>query len=399
MARGPVAGPRDIPVMPALFNLGFRPFFLLATLHALVSVLVWTGVYTFGWQWPYAGIAAWTWHAHEMVFGYALAVVTGFLLTAVRNWTGVQTLHGLPLLLLGLAWLTARVLPVTGLPLAWAALADGVFNLALVAAVTWPVAKVRQWRQAGILSKLVLLAGANLLFYAGLLGWYPDGVRAGLYSGVYLVMALIFVMARRVLPFFIERGLERTVSITNRAWLDRTSLVLFLVFWLADVLRPDTPFVAVLAAVLCVLHGLRLAGWYAAGVFGRPLLAVLFLGYAWLVVGLALKAAVPLAGIPPTLALHAFTYGGIGLFTLGMMARVTLGHTGRSIQQPPAVVAWSMYLLTGGAAVRVLLPLFDAAHYAGWIAAAQLLWLAAFTLLLAVYLPMWLAPRVDGQPG
>jgi uncharacterized protein involved in response to NO len=385
--------------MPALLNLGFRPFFLLATLHALVAVLVWSAVYTFGWHWPYEGIPASTWHAHEMVFGYAMAVIAGFLLTAVRNWTGEQTLHGMPLLLLCLVWLSARVLPVAGAPPAWAALADVLFDLALVAAVAWPVVKVRQWTQVGILSKLVLLAAANGLFHAGLLGWYPDGVRAGLYSGVYLVVALIFVMARRVLPFFIERGLDRPVTLVNRPWLDRASLVLFLVFWLADVLRPDAPLVAALAAVLCVLHGLRLAGWYATGVPGRPLLAVLFIGYAWLVTGFALKASVPLAGIPPALALHAFTYGGIGLFTLGMMARVTLAHTGRSVQQPPALVAWSMYLLTGGAVARVLLPLFDAAHYVRWIAVSQLLWLAAFTLLLAVYLPMWLAPRVDGQPG
>jgi uncharacterized protein involved in response to NO len=389
-----------MPAGRALLNLGFRPFFLLATLYALVAVLGWTGIYTLGWPWPRTDMAALTWHAHEMVYGYAMAVIAGFLLTAVRNWTGVQTLHGIPLLLLCLAWLAGRLLPAAGaVPLYGIALADVLFDLVLTVTVAWPVVRVRQWQQTGILSKLVLLAGANLLFYAGLLGGYPEAVRAGLYSGVYLVMALLFVMARRVLPFFIERGLDRTVSVTNRAWLDRTSLVLFLVFWLADILRPDTAFVAWLAAVLCVLHALRLAGWYAGGVLGRPLLAVLFLGYGWLVIGFGLKAAVPLTGIAPSLALHAFTYGGIGLFTLGMMARVTLGHTGRSVQHPPALFGRALAVLLAGTVVRVLLPLLDAAHYPLWIALSQLLWLLAFAILLVVFLPMWLGPRIDGQPG
>ncbi|MEZ5541339.1 MAG: NnrS family protein [Pseudomonadota bacterium] len=385
----------------ALFNLGFRPFFLLACLYGLAAVLAWLGFYTLGWPWPRADISALDWHAHEMVFGYTLAVIAGFLLTAVRNWTGVQTLRGVPLLLLCLAWLAARCVPLAGggLPLHWAMLADVLFDLGLVTAVAWPVFRVRQWRQLGILSKLLLLACANLLSYAGLLGMYPGATRAGLYSGVYLVMALIFVMARRVLPFFIERALDRPVQVSNRRWLDRSSLVLFLVFWLVDVLWPEQPAVAGLAAVLCLLHALRLAGWYARGLLARPLLAVLWLGYAWLVIGFALRALAPLTGIAPTLALHAYTYGGIGLFTLGMMVRVTLGHTGRSVQRPPALFAPALYILLAGAVLRVLLPLVAAAHYPWWIGLSQLCWLAAFSLVLACCLPLWLRPRVDGQPG
>jgi uncharacterized protein involved in response to NO len=201
-----------------------------------------------------------------------------------------------------------------------------------------------------------------------------------------------------VLPFFIERAMDPPATPVNRVWLDRTSLALFLVFWLVDILHPDALPAALLASVLCVLHGMRLAGWYVRGILGKPLLAVLYLGYGWLVIGFALKAAV-FAGIPPSLALHAFTYGGIGLFTLGMMARVTLGHTGRSVQQPPPVVGWSMFMLLAGVAVRVLLPLLDAGHYLWWVGLAQLLWVAAFAMFLVVFLPMWLGPRVDGQPG
>ena len=213
----------------AILNLGFRPFFAGAAVFSVLSMLVWMGIYIFGWQWQPVGLPATTWHAHEMIYGYGMAVIAGFLLTAVKNWTGVQTLYGIPLLLLFLLWLTARLLLLAGEAevLVWAALADGLFNLLLVAALAWPVFKVRQFKQIGVVSKILLLTLANLLFYAGVLEIYPWGVQAGLYSGVYLILALIFVMSRRVLPFFIERGVDQPVKLTNSAWLDGASLFCF----------------------------------------------------------------------------------------------------------------------------------------------------------------------------
>ncbi len=385
----------------AVLNLGFRPFFAAAAVFAVFSMTVWMGVYVFGGQWPLAGLSAVSWHAHEMLYGYGMAVIAGFLLTAVKNWTGVQTLHGMPLLLLFLLWLTARVLLLLGDAgmLVWAAVADGLFNLSLLAALCWPVFKVRQFKQVGILSKIMLLMLANLLFYAGVLEWYPWGVQAGLTSGVYLIMALIFVMSRRVLPFFIERGVDQPATLTNRAWLDGASLLLFLAFWIADIVEPDSLLVAWLAGALCVLHAIRLANWYAAGIWGKPLLWVLYLAYVAIAIGFALKVAVYVFGISPFLPLHAFTYGGVGLFTLGMMARVTLGHTGRNILEPPAAVVWMFGLLVIGSVVRVALPFFDVAHYVLWMGVSQVLWIVAFSLFLWVFLPMLFRPRTDGQFG
>jgi uncharacterized protein involved in response to NO len=283
--------------------------------------------------------------------------------------------------------------------LAGAAFADGLFNALLVAALAWPIFKVRQFKQFGLLSKVFLLMLANMLFYAGALEIYPWGVQAGLYSGVYLIMALIFVMSRRVMPFFVERGLDQAVTLVNTDWLDAASLLLFISFWLADVAAPDSLPVAVLAGLLCVLHGIRLAGWYVVAIWQRPLLWVLFLAYAALIVGFALKVAVYVFAISPFLPLHAFTVGGIGLFTLGMMARVTLGHTGRDVLEPPSPVSWMFGLLVAGSVVRVALPMLDAAHYVLWIGVSQLLWISAFSLFLWVFLPMLWRPRVDGRSG
>jgi uncharacterized protein involved in response to NO len=385
----------------AVLNLGFRPFFAGAAVFSVFSMLVWTGMYVFGWQWQYTALPVVTWHAHEMIFGYGLAVIAGFLLTAVKNWTGVQTLYGLPLLLLWLLWLAARLLLLAGGDgmLAWAALADGLFNLLLVAALAWPIFRVRQFKQFGVLSKVLLLMLANQLFYSGALGTYPWGEQAGLYSGVYLIMALIFVMSRRVLPFFIERGVGQAVTLINRTWLDGASLFLFVGFWLVDIIDPDSLPVALLAGALCVLHAMRLSGWYAPGIWRRPLLWVLYLAYAALVIGFGLKVAVYVFGISPFLPLHAFTYGGIGLFTLGMMARVTLGHTGRNILEPPAPVTWMFGLLVIGSLIRVVLPLLDVAHYMLWIGLSQALWIIAFSLFVRVFLPMLLQARIDDKFG
>ena len=385
----------------AFLQLGFRPFFAGAATFSVLSMLAWLGLYVFDLPWHRATLAVTTWHAHEMVYGYGLAVIAGFLLTAVKNWTGVQTLHGIPLLLLWLLWLAGRVLLAAGdrVPLELAAVADCLFIALLVIAVAYPVVKVRQWKQLGIISKIVLLLISNAVFYAGLLGLFPEGIRIGLYSGVYLVMALIFAMARRVLPFFIQNAVDGQVTLKNRKWLDIASLVLFLAFWIADITAPDSLPVAVLAGTLCLLHTLRLADWFTPGTFRKPLLWVLYLGYAALVAGFALKAAVVALGISPFIALHAFTYGGIGLFTLGMMARVTLGHTGRNVFEPPAMVSWMFTGMLAGAALRVLFPLFDPQHYSLWMGLSQLLWIAAFILFLVICLPMLVQPRIDGRPG
>jgi uncharacterized protein involved in response to NO len=384
----------------AVLGLGFRPFFAVAALFSILATAGWVGAWLLGLEWPGGNMAAMTWHAHEMIFGYAMAVVAGFLLTATRNWTGVQTLRGIPLLLLVCCWLSARVLLALGdtVPLTWAAGVDCLFNTLLLAAVACPVIRVRQYRQIGILSKVALLLVANLLFYAGVLGLFPPGTRAGLYTGVYMIMALVLVMARRVLPFFIEKGLG-VPALQNHAWLDVASLLLFLVFWIVDVWRPDSAPVAALAILLFLLHGMRLAGWYRPGLMRVPMLWVLFLAYLALVLGFALKAAVLLFGLSPMLALHAFTYGGIGLFTLGMMVRVTLGHTGRNILEPPATVTVMFVLLASGALVRVLLPLLDPVHHTFWIALAECFWILPFGLFLVSFLPMLLQPRIDGLPG
>ena len=192
----------------AWLRLGFRAFFLAAGGFAVVSVLVWYASFILGWGFPFAGLSPSAWHAHEMIYGYSMAVVAGFLLTAVRNWTGMQTLHGPALLLLFLLWLLARVSILAGGArfLALAAGLDLLFMAVLTTAIAVPIIRSRQWSNLAIVGKIALLLVSNLVFFLGVSGQLERGVYWGLYSGLYLIIALIFTLSRRVLPLFIERG-------------------------------------------------------------------------------------------------------------------------------------------------------------------------------------------------
>ncbi len=385
----------------ALFALGFRPFFMAAGIYAVVAMLIWGGLYSGRLSVNLGALTPQQWHAHEMIYGYALAVIAGFLLTAVRNWTGVQTLNGPALALLFGAWLAARVLSLAGggLPLMMAAVLDTLFSLVLFLAVLWPVLKVKQWNQMGIVSKVLLMGVSNGLFYLGALGVLDKGVHWGLYSGFYLVLALILVMGRRVIPFFIERGVGHATSVRNRDWVDRASLVVFLAFWIFEVFTAYTSVAAWLAGGLVVLHMIRIVGWYDGGVWRKPLLWILYLGYAVLILGFALRFMMPFVGISPFVAVHALALGGIAMTSLGMMARVALGHTGRDVQQPPRAVAPMLVMLTLGMLLRVVLPLLLPAYYATWVLLSQFFWIAAFAVFVGVYSPMLIRGRADGQPG
>ena len=285
------------------------------------------------------------------------------------------------------------------LPLLWTVVADLLFMALLLPAVAAPILGAKSRRNLPVIAVLALLLTGNLLFYLGVYGVLADGVRLGLYLGFYIIIALVLMMGRRVIPFFTERGVGYEVTLKNYAWLDRSTPPLLVAFIAAELAQPSGVFAAVPAAVLLVLHGIRLAGWYTPGLWRKPLLWVLHVAYGLVVVGFALKLAAYLFGFSPFLAVHAFALGGIGLMTLGMMARVSLGHTGRNVFAPPAAVTWMFLLLIGAALLRVFVPLLAPAHYGLWVGLSQLSWILAFALFALFYIPMLVSPRVDGKPG
>jgi len=384
-----------------LFRLGFRPFFLAAALLAIISMVIWMAELVFYVRLLPNTVPPIYWHAHEMIYGYALAVIAGFLLTAVRNWTNIQTLHGRPLQLLVLLWLLARIallIPGQQALLAGVIL-DNLFMLYLSVALTVPVVQAKLWKNMGVISKLYFFLIGNVIYALGLFGLFHDGQRIGLFIGLYMILSLILVLSRRVMPMFIERGMGYAVTLKNHFWVDIACFLLFLVFAVADVFFTSPAVVAYLAAALCVLHSIRLWGWYTPGIWKKPLLWVLYLGYGWMILGFGLKFSVFMFGVSPSLAVHAFTVGGIGMMTLGMMSRISLGHTGRDISLPPPGVALMFFMLSIGAVVRVIFPLISGQYYQLWIALSQGLWIAAFTLFLYRYAAILMRPRIDGKWG
>lgn len=384
-----------------IFRLGFRPFFLGAGIFSIISMAIWMASYVYAVEFTFAGVPASLWHAHEMIFGYAMAVVAGFLLTAIKNWTGVEVLRGKALALLFFLWLAARMLPLTGLvsTIELIAVIDISFLFMLTIVCLRPVLQVKQYKQLGIISKLFLLMLCNVAFYLGLTGVVAEGMQWGLYSALYMIIALILVMMRRVMPMFIKNGIDGDIELKNRAWVDYTSLVLLVVLWISDVFTGFEQLTALLAVILTLLHIVRLAGWYSNRIWSKSLVWVLVVAYGFIIAGFALKALSIYSGISPSISLHAFTVGGIGMVTIGMMSRVSLGHTGRDVFNPPAIVFWSFLVLLLGALVRIVFPLFNMELYVYWIAISQLLWMLAFAIFVFVYAPMFLSARVDGRDG
>lgn len=399
--EGEIVDSKPVDFGPPVWRLGFRPFFLAAGVFSIVAMAIWMASFVFAAPINFAGIPPVLWHAHEMLFGYVVAVVAGFLLTAIKNWTGEEVLRGKPLALLFLLWLVARILPLTGLniPLEVIAVVDVAFLFFLGVICLRPVLKVKQYKQVGIISKLFLLMFCNIAFYLGLVGVLSEGVQWGLFSALYMIIALIFAMMRRVMPMFIQNGVDGDVQLTNRAWVDYSSLILLLFLWISDVFTGYDTVTGVLAVLLTLLHTLRLAGWYTSKIWSKSLVWVLVAAYASLILGFALKASSVFFGVSPFLSVHAFTAGGIGLLTIGMMSRVSLGHTGRSVFEPPAIIFWSFSLLLLGVIFRVILPLFNMELYVYWVGISQLLWMLAFAIFVLVYAPMLLSARIDGRDG
>jgi uncharacterized protein involved in response to NO len=385
----------------AFLHLGFRPFFLGASSFAFLAISMWMMIYSLRWQIPLNHFAPMTWHAHEMIFGYTTAVIAGFLLTAVKNWTGTQTLHGYPLLALFLLWVLARLLPFFGdiVPLGMIAITDCLFLFLLIASLSVPLLKAKHWKSLILVSHLLLLFISNIVFYLGAYGILPHGMHYGLYIGFYLILSLILIMGRRVIPFFIEKGVDYPIQLTNWKWIDNSHIIIFWCFVIADLTNYNAYITAVFAGLSCVIHGLRLGGWYTRGIWKNPLLWVLYLAYAFMVIGFALKVLVIVSGLSVFLAVHAFAFGGIGMMTTGMMARVALGHTGRGVLSPPRSLFWIFALLTCGTLIRVFFPLIDSAFYLLWITLSQLLWMLAFAGFVYLYLPILIHPRIDGHYG
>jgi len=388
----------------SLFAYGFRPFFLAAGLAAVVLMLVWL-VMSSGGVTPPGDWTGTVWHGHEMLFGYALAVIAGFMLTAVPNWVGGGHLAGGKLAALVALWLAGRVLIALAdvVPAGVVAAVDCAFPVALaVVLAPMPIAK-RQWRNLPLLVLLLLLALTNLRIHSTVAGWQDGAPGDALLVALDIVLMLVLIMGGRVVPAFTRNFLRQPGAdpgINDPKPLIIVAVAAMLVVGLADTIIPDVPLVAGLAALVAgVVSTLRLARWRTWAIRGNALLWILHAGYAALAAGLMLRGvAVLTSAVPVDLAVHVLTVGAVGITTLAMLTRVSLGHTGRAMRLAwPVVVAYGM--LIAAAIVRLAAPVLPDTLYTPALHLSGVLWAIAFALFVLVYAPILIQRRPDGKPG
>lgn len=378
----------------ALWNIGFRPFYLLASLFAAIGMLLWVAQYSGLLARPY--LAGPVWHGHEMLFGFATAVIAGFLLTAVATWTGQPPLRGAPLMALALLWLAARILVLTPFDIA-ATVANTMFPLAVATAIGVPLVRTRNYRNLVFIGLFAFLGALALLVHLASQGLLNVPAVLGLQAGLDVVLLVMVIVAGRVVPMFTNNGVPGARAKQHRV-LERVALGSIVLLLIADLTQADAALVAGLAALAAVAHAARLALWQSWRTLKTPLVWILHAAYAWIVLHLALRGLAGLGWIAPTLATHALTVGAIGGLTLGMMTRTARGHTGRPLTAGRAELA--MFLLIQIAAlVRVCGGLAIPDHYLASVQASGLLWCAAFALYAARYWPVLTRPRLDGRPG
>jgi uncharacterized protein involved in response to NO len=389
---------REAPSRTPFLAKGFRPFFPAAALFAAFGVPFWvaTLVGSPPWQPPENPLA---WHAHEMVFGFAGAVLAGFLLTAVGNWTSRATLEGWGLGALVAWWFCARILPfVPSGSGAVAAIVDVVFWLALLVACARPIVATRNRRNYGFLVLLAGFAFAAAVSHANRLGYVSRDGFSVHSVGVDLVTVALVVMTGRVVPMF-TRNATGATDIRESKFVDRTAAAATASLVVLDLAAAPAVVGAIPALVAGVSLLVRAAFFGPRHVLGSPLLWVLHLGHLWVAVGLVLRGLVPLMpSLPPSIALHAVTAGGLGLLSFGMMTRVTLGHTGRMLVAPRST-ALAMLALAIAAVLRVVGPLAAPAHVPFALGSAAILWSAAFLTYVFAFGRALVTPRVDGRPG
>ena len=378
----------------ALWQLGFRPFYLLASVFAALSIGLWAAQFA-GWL-PVPYLAGPVWHAHEMLFGFTLAVVVGFLFTAGRNWSNRPTPTGLPLALLAALWVAGRVLVLT--PFGWAAaLVDTAFPLAAAVALAIPFWASRNTRNYFFVGLLVLMGAANLAIHLSQLGVITLPPFIGIQVGLDVVLFIMAVMGGRVIPMFTNNGVPGAGAVRHDR-VEHVALASVLVLLAVDLLHLDGRVLTVVTLAAALAHGVRWALWKPWKTIRTPLVWVLHLAYAWIVLHLALRAAATLGWVSPSLATHALTVGAIGGLIIGMMTRTARGHTARMLQADRFDVA-SYVLVALAALTRVGIPLIAPGETMHAIVCSAVLWSAGFAVYAVRYWPVLSRPRLDGKPG
>jgi uncharacterized protein involved in response to NO len=376
----------------ALLALGFRPFYLLAAAFAAISVPAWIASY-YGVAGPFqVGLA---WHVHEMLFGFVIAVIVGFLYTAGRNWTGLWTPRGTALGWIAGLWIAGRIAMFAAPPLLAA-----VVDVAFLPVAAWPLYRVfklsNNKRNMFLIGLLGLLALANACYHAILLGWIDIAFTRPVFAAMIVVVVIEAAIGGRVIPMFTTNS-AGVKTVTNPR-VDKAALVCTAAAGAAWVVGLPSIVTAVLALAAAATQGLRLAGWKPFASVRDPLLWVLHASYAWIPAGFLLLALAQFGLVPQTAAVHVLALGALAGLILGMITRTALGHTGRKLAAGRSETA--MYaLIQIGVLLRLVAALGSGGARNVALVGAAACWSSAFALYVIVYGPRLAQPRIDGREG
>ncbi len=376
---------------------GFRPFFALGALFSAASLLIWGGFYAGAVVPPSFMLDPVSWHVHGMIYGFAMAIIAGFLLTAIANWTASAPVRQWHLLGLCLLWLAGRVVMNVDLGLSPSIiiLIEGSFIPALAISLSVPLLRARNKRNFIFLLLLSILFLCDMAFFM-------TASRLPLYIAVLVIITMISLIGGRVIPAFTVAALRRRgeeARQTPQTRLDIAALLSLLLVMLALIfLGVESVALAAAAFVAVIIHLLRLRHYHTRRILNDAMVWVLHLGYLWVIMGLWFMGLAALGLVAFSLALHAFTVGAIGTMTLGMMCRVSLGHTGRELKAGWATVLGFVFM-QGAALLRIFGPLIWPEQTVLWITISAFFWSASFALYSLIYIPVLWGPRPDGSPA
>ncbi len=386
-----------------LLRLGFRPFFLSGAIFSVVAIVLWLLMYKGTVNFSPLGGGYW-WHIHEMIFGFGCAIIAGFLLTAVQNWTGVRGAQGSVLLVLFILWLAGRI--VVLFPDLLGAELTTIIDLSFLPAVAFvlgkPIIAIKQYRNLFFVPLLLLFTIANSEMHLAIYNSDTFTITYAAYAGVMLVTFLMSVMAGRVVPMFTANGTQ-TPKATPLPWLDKVTNGCLAIAMLYLLLEPVVGFSEIFFGILLIVAGIfqtmRWLRWRPWITLGVPLLwsihaSIKFIAYGLIVLGVSYLVA----EIPSNHIWHLLTVGGMGGLILAMISRVSLGHTGRPLS-PPKAMALAYIFITLAALIRALGPWVLPEKTMIFIDISGAFWLLAFGIFAVTYAPMLMSPRKDGRPG
>ncbi|WP_260259732.1 NnrS family protein [Vibrio intestinalis] len=382
--------------IPAVLRLGFRPFFFLGVLYAFIAIPVWVWMFRTGQPAALSVPALW-WHVHEMLFGFAMAIVVGFVLTAVQNWTGINGTKSYRLLAIVALWMIPRLLFWSPAPLWLISIIDALFLAFAAYEVAWRVMQVKGWRNLFFVPLFVLAIVANFASYACVKGMPPFSASAVWQAMLWWFTLLLSVMGGRVIPFFTARRFN-TDKPQPLVWLEWAAnlplLGLFILSFFPLAMAQVGQWLMVVAGVA---HGIKILRWKPWQTLAEPLVWSLHLTYMCIPLSLLARGLWPNAFAQHNM-IHLFAIGALAGLILAMIARVTMGHTGREIYKGPKM-GWAFAAIVLAALVRGFGVALFPSYMLEMIDVSALLWTFAFGMFLVKFGHMLLTPRVDGHPG